>query len=174
MYHAFKRFPIMCKGKTFLNRDQQCALSHDAVMTWKRFPHYWPFVKEINWSSISSLHKGPLMWSFRVFIVVMLNNLCSEQSSFRCSEMPWRLYGVICDPNLKHSKIGAMMHQRNNVTVIILAKWKMNLGVDVNLASCSLSERRGRSCFVSCRWSSFDILEICKDTKWNDIVHIVE
>ena len=28
--------------------------SHDDVKTWKLFPHYWPFVREIHWSLVDS------------------------------------------------------------------------------------------------------------------------
>ena len=29
---------------------------HDDVIKWKRFPHYWPFVKGIHWSLVDSHH----------------------------------------------------------------------------------------------------------------------
>ena len=32
--------------------------SHYDVITWKHFPHYWPFVREIHWSTVNSPHKG--------------------------------------------------------------------------------------------------------------------
>ena len=31
------------------------------VMIWKRFPHYWPFVRKIRWPPVDSTNKGPVM-----------------------------------------------------------------------------------------------------------------
>ena len=31
---------------------------HDDVIKWKHFPRYWPFVRVIHWSHVSSPHKG--------------------------------------------------------------------------------------------------------------------
>ena len=31
---------------------------HDDIITWKHFPHYWPFVREIHQSLVDSHHKG--------------------------------------------------------------------------------------------------------------------
>ena len=40
---------------------------HADVIKWKHFPHYWPFVRGIHWSSVNSPHKsqwrGALMFS---------------------------------------------------------------------------------------------------------------
>ena len=33
---------------------------HEAVMTWKCFSHFWSFVQENHWSSVDSLHNGPV------------------------------------------------------------------------------------------------------------------
>ena len=42
--------------------------SHDAVIKWKQFPRYWPFVRGIHRSQVNSPHKGQwrgaLMFSF--------------------------------------------------------------------------------------------------------------
>ena len=42
-------------------------LFHDDVIKWKRFPRYWPFVREIHRSRVNSPHKsqrrGALMFS---------------------------------------------------------------------------------------------------------------
>ena len=35
--------------------------SHDDVMKWKLFLHYWPFVWGIHWSPVNSPHKEPVM-----------------------------------------------------------------------------------------------------------------
>ena len=32
--------------------------THDDVIKWKHFPHYWPFVKGTHWSLVDSPHKG--------------------------------------------------------------------------------------------------------------------
>ena len=31
---------------------------HDDVIKWKHFPHYWPFVRGIQWSPVNFPHKG--------------------------------------------------------------------------------------------------------------------
>ena len=33
------------------------------VMTFQRFPYYWPFVREIHRSPVDSPHKGPVLQS---------------------------------------------------------------------------------------------------------------
>ena len=33
--------------------------SHDDILPWKCFPHYWPMVKGIYWLPVDSQHKGP-------------------------------------------------------------------------------------------------------------------
>ena len=35
--------------------------AHEAMMTWKRFQHYWPFVRGTNLSSVDSPHKRPVL-----------------------------------------------------------------------------------------------------------------
>ena len=56
---------------------------HDDSMTWKFFPHYWPFVrgihywrfiKGIHWSSVASPHKWAIMQSFEVSLLFGLTN----------------------------------------------------------------------------------------------------
>ena len=49
---------------------------HDDAMTWKRFPHYWTFVKGIHRPSVDSPHKGPVMWRFDV---LSQNKLLNKQ-----------------------------------------------------------------------------------------------
>ena len=37
------------------------------VVKWKRFPHYWSFVRGIHWQPVDSHHKGPsnvVLWYF--------------------------------------------------------------------------------------------------------------
>ena len=45
---------------------QSLAGTHDDVMEWKHFSHYWPFVRGIHRSPVVALHKGPVMRSFDV------------------------------------------------------------------------------------------------------------
>ena len=39
------------------------SLHHDDDITWKCFPHNWPFVRGIHWSPVDSPHKGPVIWA---------------------------------------------------------------------------------------------------------------
>ena len=54
---------------------------HDDIMTWRYFPHYWPFVSGNLRLLSDSLHKGPLMLSFDVPLIVILNKLSVKQST---------------------------------------------------------------------------------------------
>ena len=45
----------------FIRSSQKCFLKwiiHDDDIKWKHFPRYWPFVRGIHRSPVSSLHKG--------------------------------------------------------------------------------------------------------------------
>ena len=45
----------------YMNKHTQHILAnppHDDVITWKHFPRYWPFVREIHRSPVNSPHKG--------------------------------------------------------------------------------------------------------------------
>ena len=53
-----------CITKTKRNN---CLIIHDDVRTWKRFPHYWPFVRGCHRQLDDSPHKGPIM---RMFILL--------------------------------------------------------------------------------------------------------
>ena len=61
------------------------------VLTMQCFPHYWPFVRGIHFSSVDSPHKGPVMWGLDVVFVVSLNKLLNKQlrHSWWWYEMPW-------------------------------------------------------------------------------------
>ena len=48
-------------------------------MTLKRFPHYWSFVKKIQWSPEYSPHKGPVTRNFEVLFISSLNKLLNKQ-----------------------------------------------------------------------------------------------
>ena len=50
------------------------------VITRKRFPHDWPFVRGVHRSPADSCRKGPGWMSFDVFVVVRLNKLLNKQS----------------------------------------------------------------------------------------------
>ena len=39
-------------------RSIKKSLSHDDIIKWKHFPHYWPFVWAIHRSAVKSPHKG--------------------------------------------------------------------------------------------------------------------
>ena len=41
------------------------------VMTWQRSPHWWPFVKGIHQSPVSSPYKGPMMQNFEFSLLLV-------------------------------------------------------------------------------------------------------
>ena len=51
----------------------------DDVMTWKRFPHYWPYVKEIHQSPVDFPSQKDSNAGFDVFLDVSLNNRFNKQ-----------------------------------------------------------------------------------------------
>ena len=63
-------------------RDLHFNHSHDDVIKWKPFPHYWPFVRGIHRSPMKSLHKrqwrGALMYSL---ICAWINNRISTREA---------------------------------------------------------------------------------------------
>ena len=61
---------VMFYGELQLDQGLNLKESHDDVIKWKHFPHYWPFV----WG----IHRGlpaqrPVTWSFDVFFDLCLN-----------------------------------------------------------------------------------------------------
>ena len=48
------------------------------VLTFKRFPHYWPFAREIRQLPVDSPFKGPVMRTFDVSFDVSLNKLLNK------------------------------------------------------------------------------------------------
>ena len=64
---------------------------------WKRFLHYWPFVRRIHRSPVDSPHKEPVMLSFYVYFVARLNKLFCKQSNCGWFDVPWHQ----CDVTLK-------------------------------------------------------------------------
>ena len=57
-------------------------------MTWKRFLHYWPFVRGIHHSLVYSPNKGPVMGSLNVCFAVSLKKLLNNR--FACDLTWWR------------------------------------------------------------------------------------
>ena len=49
-------------------------MGHDDVITWKCFLHHWLFVRRIEWSPADSRHKGPVMWTFDVPLILARTN----------------------------------------------------------------------------------------------------
>ena len=80
--------------KSFLLWDPYSELSESipywlaTMMTWKCFQHYWSFVRGIHQLLMYCPHKGPVIWSFKVFFDVTLNKLLNTQvaSDMRCHE----------------------------------------------------------------------------------------
>ena len=55
----------------------------DDVIKWKRFPRYWPFVREIHRSSVDSPHKGQWRGAWIFFFDLRLHDRLSKQSRRR-------------------------------------------------------------------------------------------
>ena len=68
-------------------------LSHDDVIKWKYFLHYWPFVWGIHRSSVNSAHKG--QWRRALIFYLRLNKQFSKQSWGWWYEKPSRSFDVI-------------------------------------------------------------------------------
>ena len=58
----------------------QWVKDHDDVMTWKCFPHYWPFLRHIHWSPVVSPHKRPWRSKLWCFLHCTLEKLLNKQS----------------------------------------------------------------------------------------------
>ena len=56
--------------------------THDDVIKWKHFPHYWSFVWRIHWPLVNFPSQRPVTWSFDLFFDLYLNKHVSKQS--RC------------------------------------------------------------------------------------------
>ena len=66
---------------------------HVGVMTGKRFPHFWPFVREMQWWLVEGRGGGGVVIpSFEVSFDVSVNKLLNNQSSCRWLETSWRYY----------------------------------------------------------------------------------
>ena len=62
---------IFFSANDFTLTDMGKSLNHDVVMTWKRFLHYWPFVRGIHYLSIYSPHNG--QWCGSPVLYLMLS-----------------------------------------------------------------------------------------------------
>ena len=49
---------VLCRDLEVWLSGYLLLLSHDAVIKWKDFPRYWPFVRGIHRSPVNSPHKG--------------------------------------------------------------------------------------------------------------------
>ena len=58
-------------------------------VTWKRLPHYWPFVKKIQGSLMDPPHKGPMMRSFYILFDFNPDKLLNKQCYRPWTETPW-------------------------------------------------------------------------------------
>ena len=52
---------------------------HEAVIKWKHYPRYWPFVRGIHRSPVNSPPERPVTRSFDVFFDLCLNKRLSKQ-----------------------------------------------------------------------------------------------
>ena len=76
------RFNCVCEiwaNYLVQSKNTKPPVSHGEVFTWKRFPHYWPRVREICGSPLYSPNQGPVIWSVGVDFVVSLNKLLKKQ-----------------------------------------------------------------------------------------------
>ena len=68
-------------------------LKHEGPMTSKRFPCYWPFVRESTGDR--GIHKGPVMRTFVISFDVSLNKQFDKQWNIWSIETPQRSCDVI-------------------------------------------------------------------------------
>ena len=83
-------------------------VDYSDIITWKHFPHWWPFVMWIHWSLVEPL-KAPVMWSFYVFFVVSMNELWNKQSSCQRFEISYRSHDVTVLCMCMHQGVCARM-----------------------------------------------------------------
>ena len=67
-----------CVNKATTPTTSSGQVDHDDVIKWKHFPHYWPFVREINRSPVISPHKGQWRGAL-MFSLICLNKRLSKQ-----------------------------------------------------------------------------------------------
>ena len=62
------------------HRWQVDSWYHDEVIKWKHLPRYWPFVRGIHGSPVSSPHKGQWRRALMFPLICALNKWLSKQS----------------------------------------------------------------------------------------------
>ena len=96
---AFKTQPH--DSSTFLWFMLSLSGTHDDVIKWKHFPHYWPFVRGIHRSPVNSQHKGQWRGALMFSLICALNKRLSIQSWGWWFETPshplWRHFNVKCN-----------------------------------------------------------------------------
>ena len=73
-------------------------ISHDDVIKWEHFPHYWLFVRGIRRSPVNSPHKGQWRGALMFFFDRRLNKQLSKQSR------GW-WFGTPCHPLWRHCNV---------------------------------------------------------------------
>ena len=86
------------------------SMMHDDVIKWEHFPRYWPFVREIHWSPVSSPHKG--LWRG----ALMFSLICA-----------WM------DDWVSNREAGDLRRPRAHYNVIVMHS---NLGLIITSLSC--------------------------------------
>ena len=82
---------------TYITRDTSWDLTakwHDDLIKWKHFPRYWPFVRGIHRSPVTSPHKGQWHGALMFSLTCALNKQLNKQSLGCLFETPssslWR------------------------------------------------------------------------------------
>ena len=73
-------------------------LSHENVIKWKHFQHYWSFVWRIHWSPVNSPHKCQWRGTVKFFPDLRLNKRLSKQS-----RLGW--FGTLSRPLWRHCNV---------------------------------------------------------------------
>ena len=91
----------------------------DYVITWKRFPRRWSFIRGIHRLHMPR-HEGSVTRSFDIFFVGRLNKLLHKQSICRRFDTVWRP----CNVTVMHSPpwIDTIVDQ------IFIPKWQLHAG----------------------------------------------
>ena len=69
--HRRVQWCLQCHGWSDCWRCDATTSTHDDVIKWKHFPRYWPFVRGIHRSPVTSPHKG--QWR----VALMLSFICA-------------------------------------------------------------------------------------------------
>ena len=84
---------------------QRVPVQQRSVVCWKHFPHYWPFVRRIHWSPVSSPHK--IQWCGALFFSLICAWINSGENNREVDHLRRHLanYDVIVmgschDPNI--------------------------------------------------------------------------